>query len=264
MNIDFVKVSPSQNMTVLITNYVPPKSYTHIAQSIMQYESIHAEQVGFIVAPKHSGAVLRLDMSGGEFCGNGVLAAAAYGHYKRLTSEHTFTLEASGVSEPLHCTVQPTSSHVYQAQAEMPRPLSIKELSITHSGSTLHGRVVEMDGISHFLIDVWLDKQDFPLVMEQIADQLDQPAIGIISYRKLAEGDYEMKPFVYVKTTGSQGFERSCGSGSLALGASLADLDKGNSFALRQPGGVIQVDIGDTYSISTTVKFTVEGFCFVE
>lgn len=39
-------------MTVLVTNFVAPAHYSQIANTIMDYEYVNAEQVGFIVAPK--------------------------------------------------------------------------------------------------------------------------------------------------------------------------------------------------------------------
>lgn len=103
MNIDFVKASPSKNMTILVTNYVPPTNYSRVAHTLMDYEYVNAEQVGFIEAPQNKDALLKLTMSGGELCGNAVLSAAAYCHYKGLTNENNFLLETTGVAEPLEC-----------------------------------------------------------------------------------------------------------------------------------------------------------------
>lgn len=261
MNINYVKVSPAQNMTAFITNYVPKHAYTHVAQTIMQYDYVHAEQVGFIVSPKKSPSILRLEMSGGEFCGNGVLAAAAYARYKGLTTNNEFSIEASGVTSALHCSVEDISPQVFDAKAEMPPPRVIEPMSVNIDGSDIQGTIVHMDGIAHFLIEKWLKEEDFSLIMKRLASRLEEPAIGIISYRERTENDYEMRPFVYVKTTQVECFERSCGSGSLALGASLHQQEKGDSFALRQPGGIIQVEMSPRINISTTVRFTCEGIC---
>lgn len=264
MNINYVKVSPAQNMTVFITNYVPKHAYTRVAQTIMQYDYVHAEQVGFIVSPKKSTSILRLDMSGGEFCGNGVLAAAAYARYKGLTSMNDFFIEASGTASALRCFVEETSPHVFDAKAEMPSPRAIEPMSVKVGGRDIQGTIVHMDGIAHFLIEEWLKNDDFSFIMKELTSRLEEPAIGIISYRERGENDYEMRPFVYVKTTQAECFERACGSGSLALGAALHQQDKGDAFNLRQPGGIIRVEMSPHISISTTVRFTCEGMCFVD
>ncbi len=66
-------------------------------------EFLHAEQAIFLVQPQTKGAVLRLEMSGGEFCSNAVLSAVAYCSYKELVKDHTYLLEISGLDFPLEC-----------------------------------------------------------------------------------------------------------------------------------------------------------------
>ena len=51
MKLNYVKTSPSQNMTILITDYIDSKDYIKVANSVMRYESLYAEQVGFVVPP---------------------------------------------------------------------------------------------------------------------------------------------------------------------------------------------------------------------
>lgn len=109
MRLNFVKASPSQNMTAFITDYVTPSMYVPVANKLMDYEYLHVEQVGFIVGPKEKDAVLRLEMSGGEFCGNALLSAAAYCTHKALTNKEEFYLETSGSDTPLKCQVMKTT-----------------------------------------------------------------------------------------------------------------------------------------------------------
>ena len=261
MNVDFVKISPSKNMTVLITNYVAPTHYSQIAHTIMDYEYVNAEQVGFIVAPKNKKSLLRLAMSGGEFCGNAFLGAAAYCRYKGLTTKDRFLLETTGVDSPLECFVETKSSHLFEAKAEMPNDYFIDNMVVQLNDKIISGSTLQMSGITHFITDYWLDKDDFFPIIEKISKEIDNKAIGIIPYKHLKKGNYEIKPFVYVKETGSRFFEQACGSGSLALGVYLSKQTKEKKFNVYQPGGIIKVETGTNNYISTTVRFTCEGFC---
>ena len=260
MRLDFVRVSPSKNMTVLIKNYVAPTRYAEIANKIMDYEFLNAEQVGFLVAPENKQSVLRLEMSGGEFCGNAVLSAAAYCSYKGLTKSNRFLLETSGSDVPLECVVEVKSASHFEARAEMPHPISTDEIAVGHNDRTISGSVVKLDGITHFVTDYWpSSKNDFNSLIEAVTERIDDKAIGIIPYRKLMEKEYEIWPFVYVKETGSRFFEQACGSGSLALGVFLSMKNKEYELKIQQPGGIIMVETGDKNYISTDVRFTSEG-----
>ncbi|ASN06425.1 hypothetical protein [Virgibacillus necropolis] len=260
MRLNFVKVSPSKNMTVFITNYVEPIHYAEIANTIMDYEYLNAEQVGFIVAPENKKSVLRLEMAGGEFCGNAILSAAAYCSYKGLSKNNRFLLETSGSESPLACVVEVKSPSHFEAKAEMLHPISTNEIVISLNGRSISGSVVQLEGITHFLTDFWPSKNDFNLLIEAVTKKIEDKAIGIIPYRRLMEKEYEIWPFVYVKETGSRFFEQACGSGSLALGVYLSKKNKEYKLKIHQPGGIINVETGVKNYISTDVRFTCEGF----
>ncbi len=248
-------------MTAFITNYVAPAQYAEIANQIMAYEYLNAEQVGFLVAPENEQSVLRLEMSGGEFCGNAVLSAAAYCSYKGLTKSNRFYLEASGSDVPLECVVEEKSPSHFEARAEMPHPLSTDEISVSLNDRSVSGNVVKLDGITHFVTDYWpSSNDDFNSLIEAVTEGIEDKAIGIIPYRKLTEKEYEIWPFVYVTETGSRFFEQACGSGSLALGIYLSMKNGEDKLKVHQPGGIINVETGVKNTISTDVRFTCEGF----
>lgn len=259
MKLDFVKASPSQNITVLITNYVAPALHAAIANTIMGYEYLNAEQVGFIVSPRRTDSVLRLEMSGGEFCGNAVLSAAAYCLYKGLSNEKSFLLESSGSETQLACEVNVKSPSFFEAKAEMPNPLSIKDMAVEADNHLISGSLVRLEGITHFLTDRWLCEEEFDFVLKKLMEKIDDKAIGIIPYKRVAGNEYEIRPFVYVKETGSKFFERACGSGTLALGVHLSQDNQEHKFIVHQPGGIIHVETGEKNSISTNIRFTAEG-----
>jgi len=68
--IDFIKCNPTQNMTILVQTQHSVDEYPRIATRLVSYDSVHAEQVGFIEKPYQYGASAHLHMAGGEFCGN--------------------------------------------------------------------------------------------------------------------------------------------------------------------------------------------------
>ncbi|MFZ7101168.1 MAG: hypothetical protein ACOWWO_00725 [Peptococcaceae bacterium] len=265
MKLNFVKISPAQNLTVLITDYVDPACYPEIAKVVMSYEYLNAEQVGFIVPPQTSQACLRLEMSGGEFCGNGVLAAAALGLYKGICPEGGFLLESSGVNGPLVCQTRFKAKNILQIKAEMPAPSKMEKMELEAGDLKVTGCLVQLPGICHFVTDYWPSREGYEQMVATIQDKTAEKALGIIPYRKKGEGQYEILPYVYVRDTGSRVFEQACGTGSLALGIYLAgDLRNTGTLQVRQPGGIINVEIRDKNFISTDVFFTCEGTVLID
>jgi len=64
MKLDFIKINPAGNITILIDNFnIYDKDIAKISEELMREDNLHAEQVGFI-KDNH------LQMMGGEFCGN--------------------------------------------------------------------------------------------------------------------------------------------------------------------------------------------------
>ena len=69
--LDFVKINPAGNITILIDNFdIYDKNIPKISEEIMKETNLYAEQVGFI-GDNH------LQMMGGEFCGNASRAFAS-------------------------------------------------------------------------------------------------------------------------------------------------------------------------------------------
>ena len=72
MKLNYVKVNPVENMTIFVMDLVDSSQHKIIANKLMDYNSLHGEQVGFIESPRttkgRSLNTLRLQMMGGEFC----------------------------------------------------------------------------------------------------------------------------------------------------------------------------------------------------
>ncbi|AYO30010.1 hypothetical protein D2962_04760 [Biomaibacter acetigenes] len=260
MKLNFIKMSPCQNTTVFITEYCPKEYYIAVAREVMNYDSLCAEQVGFIVPPKNADSVLGMEMAGGEFCGNASLCAAVYVRYSGIYEKDDFFIDVSGASDPLRCHVEEKSNYVYSAECEMPFPISVKDAKIEINKKKIKGSIIDFKGISHFIFKSWRDFNDYDKVMDLIKSKIESDAIGIVPYIELGKGEYEIKPYVYVRSTQSHVFEKGCGSGSMALGVYLKKyMGLRGKIGVMQPGGTIGVEVGDKNFISSDVKITCEG-----
>lgn len=265
MVISFVKTSPAQNTTILITSFCPSECYAYVSNRVMDHEYLCAEQVGFILPPATKDSVVRLEMAGGEFCGNATLSAAAYARYKGLCGDTEFSIDSSGAERPIRCRVEQRSPFVFTARCEMPPAVSIWPFTVKTQGLQVTGHVVDLKGISHFVFESWLEHRHFDDIVESLKEGLEAKAVGVVPYRKTNEREYEIRPYVYVRRTGTRVFEKGCGSGSLALGLHLRQhVGIVGKLRVRQPGGVIDVETGDGNYISTDVRFVCEGSFFID
>ena len=260
MEVDFVKISPTQNMTILVTSPLDRAEYRDLAEKIMAYDNVYAEQVGFVEKALNPQALARLQMTGGEFCGNASLALCAYLVWKGLAEsndECTVPIEVSGLDEVLYCDIKKVDNF-FLGKIKMPVPDHIKDYCVEIMGKNHNFPVVYMPGISHVIVDTELVVDN----METIVDTLllnfnsitKEDALGVMFYEKKHSC---IKPFVYVKTAGTMVWERGCGSGTAALGAYLAHcFGKNVKVGIAQPGGTItaEADIAEGRIINLTIE----------
>ncbi|MHC1721429.1 MAG: hypothetical protein AB9844_12285 [Clostridiaceae bacterium] len=249
MKLNFIKVNPSENMTVFVLDALPREQYYDIANKIMEYGNVYAEQVGFIEKPMipDSKASVRLQMMGGEFCGNASRALAAVavqrGYAKISENEGVYTvpLEASGIDGILYCQVEPLTSNGYNVALEMPLHKSMKDIIVEYKNNEYKGTIVDLFGISHavfFTEDKNLDEEFFKAVRSSIKN-FDYDAFGIMFFN---EKEGFMKPLVYVKETDSLIWERSCGTGTVALGVVFSYINNESiDMDVKQPGGTVRI-----------------------
>lgn len=76
MNISYTKIDPAGNITVVVDSFVPREQQSRVASELMKRD-VTVEQVGFLEKPDDPCCAVRLQMMGGEFCGNASLSAAA-------------------------------------------------------------------------------------------------------------------------------------------------------------------------------------------
>ena len=209
LDLRLVMADPAGNRTAIVRTPVPAALRAQAAAAILQREELGAEQAGFETAPVQGGAG-RLEMMGGEFCGN---AARSYGYYLWMRKQRAkgengggevssgrVRIEISGSARPLEVECDLRTGNSF---AEMPMPL---RLEYSPEGYPL----VISEGITHLILrDTAPSEALAGALIERYGKSAD--AFGI----QFLEGD-RLTPFVYVAGADSRVWESSCGSGSLA------------------------------------------------
>jgi diaminopimelate epimerase len=237
MKYEIVIADPAGNITVFVLNAVADRAAA--ARELLADKSLGAEQVGFVTPPGRAGEIWRLEMMGGEFCGN---AARSFGLFaareQGLSVRQTVAINMSGVAEDFPVTVYVEEGW---AAVEVPGPLAVETLDF--EGRRLP--VYIFDGITHVIAaDIPPDENTCARIRAGLELRAGQSAaaVGVLFYDTAAAF---MRPAVYVYGTDSLVFESSCGSGSAAL-AVWKTRDQGDgdgTCAVRQPGGVIEARV---------------------
>lgn len=221
----YSRYDPTGNLTLLVEDPVAAEERAALAVRLMAPEVLPAEQVGYIDAGAH-----RLDMMGGEFCGNASMSFAAYLAGKEgipSGAEKDYTLYVSGAEGPVDCRILRLSPVCFRGTVEMPLP------------SHVEGNTVFFPGIAHTCFS---EEELSAASAEERISELCRingvPAQGIL----LMRGDL-MRPLVCVPGSGTMVWEHGCGSGTAAL-AVLAALRGGcdSAVSVRQPGGVLRAE----------------------
>ncbi|MBM6830227.1 diaminopimelate epimerase [Anaerotignum lactatifermentans] len=244
MEIRFIKTNPTQNMTLLIQSFVPRWEQLETAQRLIAYDSVYAEQAGYIEEPESEEADARLQMMAGEFCGNATLSLAAYLFAKEMPQpgeKTTLFLEVSGAPSLLTCDVEKTETD-FVGTVSMPLPLWAAERDYVLQGTACRLFTVAFDGIWHILVpaSLWGAQAEAMAVQaaEAWAETIDAEAFGILLFD---EESLSLRPLVCVKGS-SLVWERGCGSGTAAVGVYLSEKRKTSlSLEIRQPGGVMGI-----------------------
>lgn len=245
MEIRFIKTNPTENMTLLIETPVPREKQLALAERLIAYGSIYAEQAGFIEPPENPLAEKRLQMMAGEFCGNASLSLAAVLAEEKglqLGEETEILLEASGAAELVRCRMKKEETG-FSGKVDMPLPQAILRKTFSLQGEAYDLPIVAFAGISHIIVPEALWGADAEKKAEQAAREwaaeLPQ-AFGILLF---AETERRLRPLVSVQGA-SLIWERGCGSGTAAIGAYLAAREgKSLAIELEQPGGSMGAEV---------------------
>lgn len=230
MDLSYILADPSGNTTAFVLSPVPPAQYGPVARSVMA--RLDAEQVAFV----HDG---RMDMMGGEFCGNASRSFALWqalhtGDGRSLTpfsGKRTETVHVSGAPRPLTVTIRGAGDRLYAA-IEMPLPRRVLPLAQSPLGGCT---LVEYPGISHILLED-RDPREEDLFQARVLLSGLSAESGCFGLLYVTRN--RMRPLVYVRDTGTCVWESSCASGTCAVAAALAlRQDRTLSLELFQPGG---------------------------
>lgn len=231
-----VVLDPAGNVTAIVCSDVPAAERARVAAQILRLPELGIEQVAFLTAPR-SGGEIRLEMMGGEFCGNALRCAGFYQALRNGAQGKSCVFAeisgADGVQPVMADTAEGTASTV------MPLPLSVQSAG----WADVQAARVTFAGITHFVIDC--AQPDETLVQRAIAAAPEASAVGAI-FLDRAHGS--IKPVVFVRETASCVAENSCASGSVAAAVVLtADFADGiTEIGIGQPGGTLEVGVQRT------------------
>jgi len=263
MKLDFIKMSPTQNMTIIVKTPVTRADHSRVAALLMDYANVSAEQAGFIEPPTNPRAHARLQMMGGEFCGNAAMCMAALSARNEgipRGETRMVPVEISGADGILNARVTRMEDH-YACRVDMPLPMEIEERNAYS--------VVRLPGIAHAVMkcdDPGARRPYAESALRAIAAGIDEEAVGLMLYSPARN---LLIPLVYVKPTDTMVWERGCGSGSAAVGALMCHESKmAVEVPLSQPGGVITARADwdgrvASLSIEGAVRVVCEGTAYV-
>lgn len=254
-SLNFVKMNPAGNTTLLITDAVPRDRHMELSRLLMSPTFLAVEQVGFVEPADDPAAAARLQMMGGEFCGNASRALAALlveraapgimrspDTVMRPRGQRSWSmkLEVSGCQELLAARVVPMGGSQWWTEITVPVPLRVE----VEEGFV---RVV-MSGIEHLVLEEAEPSPDaYRRLVENGAFSRDVEARGVMFWNPR---ENRMTPLVVVGD-GEPIWESSCGSGSVAVACRVALAGQQaaagrasvENLCIRQPGGELTVDV---------------------
>ena len=237
MVLHYTVIDPTKNITLLVTTPVPRALHAQTASWLLRHEK-DAEQVGFL-EPSDT-APARLQMMGGEFCGNATMGLGAWLCRRDKLAQnvtHHFQLEISGAGHLVPCDVTPVRFG-YLATVEMPLPQRMTQQTFPAPRGELTLPVVYLPGICHIIAPTpAVGRGEAEELLRRWSAELPGEAVGLIL---LDEEHTAIDPLVYVKPTDTAVWERGCGSGSAAVACYLTAKRGANQcLSIRQQGGTI-------------------------
>ena len=200
---------------------------------ILRLPELRIEQAAFLTAPRCGGEI-RLEMMGGEFCGNALRCAGFYHALRTGAQGKTCVLAEISGAEGVQPVMADTAAG--EASTVMPLPRAVQPAD----WPDVQAVRVTFDGITHFVMD--RAQPDDALVQRAIAAAPEASAVGALFLDRAAGS---MQPVVFVRETGSCVAETSCASGSVATAVVLtADFGDGiTEIGIGQPGGTLEVGV---------------------
>ena len=254
-------IDPSGNITILVESEITATQQSEVAKRMMDAEP-ECEQVGFV---RKSSQRVRLRMAGGEFCGNAVMSAAALlcdDKAEGVNETRSVTVESSGVDDPIQVDITRLDDegdlHVYRGNVDMPLPRRVTSRKLSFNGTEYELPVVEFEGIAHMICMpqlMTLTQEETEQALRSWIDSFNTECIGIMLISSVDDkssgqggcSDIEMsvRPLVYVPAVDTCVWERSCASGTTAIGAYYSDIRPGCDINItaHEPGGTLEVTV---------------------
>ena len=285
----FYRLSPGGNPTILVRDEslllptFPHEKRAAIARTLMDADTLGAEQVGFLDASK---PLPHMEMMGGEFCINATRSAALVFALLGLLPEtspgcHEGMMTTSGTANPIRVRVFPPPAgsslpHGTEREAAIAVPLAADAQIALIQKCAPGEALVRLPGITHLLLDG--TRHPLPKSLLTAAESkraeygLDaEEAAGVIWYCAESREQISITPVVHVRATDSSVAETACGSGSLALALLLAQSGM-TAFSFCQPSGhTISITLepsdssenGLTAWVSGIVRLTALGTAYI-
>ena len=214
-------LDPAGNVTALVLSDVQAAERARIAAQLLRLPELRIEQAAFLTAPRCGGEI-RLEMMGGEFCGNALRCAGFYHALRTGAQGKTCVLAEISGAEGVQPVMADTAAG--EASTVMPLPRAVQPAD----WPDVQAVRVTFDGITHFVMD--RAQPDDALVQRAIAAAPEASAVGALFLDRAA---------------GSCVAETSCASGSVATAVVLtADFADGiTEIGIGQPGGTLEVGV---------------------
>lgn len=233
MAIKYVTLDPTGNITCLVLSPVAAKDRPRVTARLMD----RCEQVGYLLPAGQPGTRARLEMMGGEFCGNASMGSAAWLARQAGLADQTETvipLEVSGAEEIVSCRIR-REGESWLGTVNMPLPENMAEIELDGKQMT----AVFLPGMTHLILPLSdLGKKEAEALLRKAALRFSAPALGLL----LWDGARAfMTPLVYVRGSETMVWENACGSGTTAI-ACWMTVKAGHSMetAVGQPGGILR------------------------
>lgn len=240
MKITYIKADASGNTTAMVKGSFDRADYAKISAAMIEKRELGIEQVGFIEKPENKTSKARLQMMGGEFCGNALRSFAAYlllsDKYAPTSGMVRVPVEISGNEGTMYVLVVPGEKKRCLSMADMPLPTRI-----IHDENRFLGRIsiVEFEGIVHIVIwdDIAPDDKYIIPAKEILAKySIEKPCIGLMFFKK---EEKKLTPIVFVEAAKTAVYESSCGSGTAAVVCALSSMLQASipELIIKQPQG---------------------------
>ncbi len=220
--LEYYLLWPGGNTTALVMEPIARSHQAVLAKHIMG-QGREIEQVGFFEEPENSTADFRLQMMGGEFCGNGARSAAFL--WSRKRNKKQIMLEISGFDKLLHVEI----SNVHEVKIIIPIEF-FKKLRFEN-----RTWIADFSGIRQ-IISQNRDPQNAQALIQKWKQNF--PAVGVINSRFIKDRIIIDTACVWVSRTKTLVSETACASASIAAALAAQQLDaKRQDFKVVQPSG---------------------------